>query len=376
MNHKKFMQIALQLAQSGKGLTFPNPSVGAVLVRVHCHDTHIIASARTANAGRPHAETLCLQKTDNIDALCVLYVTLEPCAHQGETPPCVDAIIASHIKHVVIGVEDGDEKTRGKGAEALKKAGITVEYENLDGAINEFYKGYLRQRAGEKPFVAVKIAASLDGKIALHNGNSKWITGKLAREYGHLLRAHADCVLTGAGTILADNPRLNIRLNGFKTYQTMRVILTGARVLPDDANIFNADDGDVMIVADKNSVHFANYQRIANNAPQKMMVQEVGAQNEKINLPLLLQKLGQFGIADILLEAGSKLMTEFLTQNLVDRIYYFQNQQFLGADSQNAIGVLGLDKLSDAPQFHLHAEKQFLRDDDMVDKLLILDRVS
>ncbi|MCH9844390.1 MAG: bifunctional diaminohydroxyphosphoribosylaminopyrimidine deaminase/5-amino-6-(5-phosphoribosylamino)uracil reductase RibD [Alphaproteobacteria bacterium] len=371
MNHKKYMQIALQLAQSGKGLTFPNPSVGAVLVA----NNTIIASARTANAGRPHAETICLQKAENIDALCILYVTLEPCAHQGETPPCIDAIIASNIKHVVIGVEDGDEKTRGKGVEALKQAGITVEYENLDGAINEFYQGYLRQRAGEKPFVALKIAASLDGKIALHNGDSKWITGELAREYGHLLRAHADCVLTGAGTILTDNPRLNIRLNGFEAYQTMRVVLTGARVLPDDANIFNADDGDVMIVADKHSKHFENYQRIAGMSPQKMMVQEVRAENGKIDLPLLLQKLGQFGIADILLEAGSKLVTEFLTLNLVDRIYYFHNQQFLGADSQNAIGVLGLDKLSDAPQFHLRAEKQFLRDDDMVDKLLILDKV-
>ena len=178
MNHKKFMQIALQLAQSGKGQTFPNPSVGAVLVK----NNSIIASARTANAGRPHAETLCLQKAnpDELDESCVLYVTLEPCAHHGETPPCVAAIIAANIKHVVIGVEDKDEHTRGKGIEALKQAGITVEYENLDGKINEFYKGYLRQRAGEKPFVSVKIAASLDGKIALSNGDSKWITGENA----------------------------------------------------------------------------------------------------------------------------------------------------------------------------------------------------
>ncbi len=374
MNHKKFMQIALQLAQSGKGQTFPNPSVGAVLVK----NNIIIASARTANTGRPHAETLCLQKAehDEIDESCVLYITLEPCAHRGETPPCVDAIIASRIKHVVIGVQDSDEQTSGKGIDALKQAGIKVEYENLDASIDEFYKGYLRQRAGEKPFVSVKIAASLDGKIALNNGDSKWITGENARKYGHLLRAHADCVLTGAGTVLADNPRLNIRLDGFDTYQTMRVVLTGARALPDTADIFNVDDGDVMIVADKDSEHFEGYQRMATLSPQKMMVLDVSAENGKIDLPLLLQYLGKFGIADILLEAGSILVTEFLTQDLIDRIYYFHNQQFLGADSQNAIASLGLETLADAPKFHLYAEKQFPRDDTMADKLLILDRAE
>ena len=191
-----------------------------------------------------------------------------------------------------------------------------------------------------------------------------------------MLRAHADCVLTGAGTVLADNPRLNIRLDGFDAYQTMRIVLTGARALPDTADIFNVDDGDVMIVADTDSPHFDEYQHMAALSPQKMMVLDVSADNGKIDLPRLLQYLGKFGIADILLEAGSILVTEFLTQDLIDRIYYFHNQQFLGADSQNAIASLGLEELSVSPQFKLRAEKQFLRDDAMIDKLLILDRAE
>ncbi len=377
------MQIALNWAQNGKGQTFPNPCVGAVL----CDGDQIIASARTNNGGRPHAETLVLQKAKDKDYLItpetILYITLEPCAHHGETPPCVEAIIQANIKQVVIGTKDADAKVAGEGIASLEKANIEVVYEPLDGKIEKFYQGYSRQRKGELPFVALKIASTLDGITALGNGQSQWITGDMARQYGHLLRARSDCIITAAGTVLFDNPRLNVRLAGYESYQTMRVLVAGQRAIPASSNIFDPQYGEVMIVVSENSPHLSDYQEIAEQNPQQIIVQKMPSENHHIDLKALLKLLGKFGVSDILIEAGAGFTTQFLQQNLADRLYLFQNHSVIGGDGRAMIDALMIEYLPTRPKFELIEEKHFSSDknsDDnsdgknSADHLLILDR--
>ena len=382
MHHQKFMQIALNLAQSGKGATAPNPSVGAVLV----HDGHVLASARTANGGRPHAETQAIHqakaqlKTTSTAEVKLpddthLYVTLEPCTHQGVTPACVDAIISNSISKVVIGLQDADSRVTGNGVQKLRNANIEVCFEPLAGAIADFYQGYQRQRMHGKPFVAMKLATSLEGKIALHNGQSQWITGALARKMGHLLRARADCVLTGAGTILADNARLNCRIDGFSAYGSMRALIIGQRKIDADRAIFNPQDGKLMLIISEESTDKDYYQQLAQQYADDVTVHFLPAVNVQTpHLPSLhqaLNLLGRLGMTDILLEAGAILSTALLQENLIDRIYWLQNHRIIGNDGVAGIGALNIRKLQDTQQFQCRDSQVF---SDNGDQLLILDR--
>ena len=373
--HQKFMRIALRLAQSGKGATFPNPSVGAILV----HDGHMLASARTANGGRPHAETQAINQAkaqhpqSTLPHGTHLYVTLEPCAHQGITPPCVDAIIANPISKVIIGMQDDDDRVAGKAVQKLREANIEVLFEPLAGKIAQFYESYQRQRQAEKPFVTMKIATSLDGKIALYNGDSQWITGRLARKMGHLLRARADCVLTGAGTLLADNPRLNCRIGGFSAYQSIRVIIIGKRKIDADKAIFNRQDGKVILIASAESTDRKYYQDLAAQHADYVSLHflPASAQPDLPALSHVMSLLGTLGISDILLEAGAVLSTAFIQQNLIDRIYWLQNQRIIGNDGIAGIDMLNMAKLQDTQQFHC-TDRQFFSDNN--DQLWVLDR--
>ncbi len=368
MSDSKFaMEVALRLAQAGEGATFPNPCVGAVLMR---HNT-LLASARTANGGRPHAETqiIALARAQNIllNQDCILYVTLEPCTHYGETPPCIETIIASGIGSLVIGELDQDQRVSGASVQALLDAGITVGYENLSGRISQFYQGYLSQRSGGFPKVALKIATSLDGKISLGihgNWQSQWITGMLTRRRGHLLRARADAVLTGGATILADNPKLDCRISGFKAYQPLRVVVAGEVKIASDAKILTS--GKSLIVFN-NPKYYQYYQNIvAKNSEISLYFQENSASqsqdNCKIDLPDLLAFLSRLGIANLLVEAGNALNTAFLQENLVQRIYWFVNNAVIGNDGKAAFGDLGLQQLTDSLRFKL--EQQIISGED------------
>ena len=208
MNHELYMRNALNLARRGIGETSPNPSVGCVVVK----DGVIISRARTAKNGRPHAEAIALDKVNAKGA--TLYVTLEPCSHHGKTPPCAEKIIKSGIAEVVIACKDPDPRVNGRGIKMLEKAGIKVTFGICEKEALEVNRGFIKRIQNGLPFVTLKAAISADGKYLEGKGKPTWITGELARNYVHLLRSRNDILITGTGTMKADNPKLNVRLNG------------------------------------------------------------------------------------------------------------------------------------------------------------------
>ncbi|GER08325.1 hypothetical protein JCM17843_26350 [Kordiimonadales bacterium JCM 17843] len=218
----KFMDMALRLGARGLGRVAPNPAVGCVIVR----DGHVVGRGWTAPGGRPHAETVALAQAGAAAKGATAYVTLEPCAHHGRTPPCADALIAAGISHVVVAVGDPDPRTNGQGIARLQQAGLHVDMGLLgDRAVDSHQGFFLKVRKG-RPMIACKIAQSLDGCIASSTGHSKWITGVAARHHGHMLRASHDAILVGAGTYRADRPSLDCRVPGLEDRSPQKILMT------------------------------------------------------------------------------------------------------------------------------------------------------
>lgn len=291
------MRVALSLARRQLGQTHPNPNVGAVIVK---HD-QIIAQGVTANGGRPHAETIAINNAMGNTSGATLYVTLEPCSHHGKTPPCVDAIIASGIKTVVIACTDKNPKVKGNGIVALRNAGIEVIENICEKEALEVNQGFFSVIEKNRPYIALKIATSLDGKIT--SPNQRWLTGETARNYGQLLRGQRDAILTGIGTVLADDPLLTCRLAGLESRSPVRVVLDRSNRIPKNAKLLN--DGHESWV----------------------MSQE---------LLEVMDELVKRGVTSILVEAGAKLTTAFLESRLVDKIYWFRAPIIVG---ENGLSV-------------------------------------
>jgi diaminohydroxyphosphoribosylaminopyrimidine deaminase/5-amino-6-(5-phosphoribosylamino)uracil reductase len=296
--HIPFMRHALALAQTHLGQTWPNPSVGAVVVQ----GTRIIGEGATARGGRPHAETVALAQAGVAARGGMLYVTLEPCAHVGKTPPCTDAIIASGIGHVIVACRDPHPQHSG-GIERLRAAGIEVTEEVCREDARTINRGFFSVVEKRRPYIALKIATSSDGKIA--GGSSRWITGNTARHEVHRLRARYDAVLTGIGTVLADNPMLNVRIRGLEDRSPVRVILDRNHRLSADSQIARTRD----------------------SIPTWVM--------DTPDLATLMRDLTEKGITRLLVEAGQTLNSAFLESGLVDRVYWFQ--------APEPIGEAGLD---------------------------------
>jgi diaminohydroxyphosphoribosylaminopyrimidine deaminase/5-amino-6-(5-phosphoribosylamino)uracil reductase len=281
--HQKFMQIALNLARRGIGNTAENPTVGCVVV----HDGIILSEGRTAKNGRPHAESVAL---DNINAKgASIYVTLEPCSHHGKTPPCAEKIIKAKPAEVVVACTDPDPRVNGKGIKMLRDAGIKVTTGICEKEALQINRGFFKRIKTGMPFVTLKAAISADGKYASGNGKPVWVTGELARNYVHLLRSRADALITGTGTVLADNPQLNVRISGLE------------------------DTSPQVIVVGKSKVNL-----------QKNWQQKTGA------LKTILQDLGANGTNNLLIEAGSTLANAFIKAGLVDELIIIQSPKNLG----------------------------------------------
>ncbi len=288
------MRAALSLAERNLGQTWPNPSVGAVVVR----DGTIIAEGWTACGGRPHAETQVLKNTDAQGA--ALYVTLEPCAHHGKTPPCTDAIIHSGIARCIIACRDPHPQVNGKGIAQLKKAGIEVIEGICEKEAREINRGFFSVIEKKRPYVALKIATSADGKITTGDPNSRWITGKKGRDYGQFLRSQHDAIATGIGTVLADNPLLTCRLPGLEDKSPVRVVFDRHGRMPKDSQLM----------------------KTAHTVPVWIMSQP--------SIPEALTLLTEKGITRLMVEAGQALSTAFLQSGLVDRIYWFRAPMTIG----------------------------------------------
>ncbi len=335
-----YLARCIQLALKGKGYVSPNPMVGCVVVK----DNKIIGEGYHAKFGEEHAEVIAIKNaTESVEG-ATLYVNLEPCVHYGKTPPCVDLIIESKIKKVVIGTIDPNPLVNGKGIEKLKKAGIEVKVgvlEEESKRLNEAFFKYITQKI---PFVALKIAQTIDGKIADVEGNSKWITCEQSLHFVHQLRSEYDAVLIGSRTAKFDNPNLTVRLvEGRNPY---RVILDSALSLPLELNVFSDKFTDRTIVFTSLSSFKAKKEKIEKLNSLGIEILPVKSKRRKLDLKDVLEKLAEKGIASVLVEGGGKIFTEFIKRKLADKVFVFIAPKILGKGIQS-ISDIGIKSIRD-----------------------------
>ncbi len=325
------MKSALSLARRGLGRVWPNPSVGCVIVQDDC----VIARARTADGGRPHAETQALEHVGALAKGATLYVTLEPCTHHGQTAPCAEAIIAAEVARVVIGTLDVDPRVSGKSVATLEAAGIKVTQGVLEDECRDLNIGFIKRITENRPFVTLKMACTLDGKIACASGESQWITGELARRHTHQVRSRHDAVLIGCGTALADDPALSMRLDGV-VHTPVRVVLDSKlRISPNSQLVRTAKDVPLWV--------FGN-----GDDEQATALKQRGVvihHCDPHDLTSVLEVLANQGITRVLVEGGAETHASFLRQSLCDELLIYRAPTMLGGDGKSMVGTLGVEAL-------------------------------
>lgn len=336
------MARALALAARGLGTTSPNPPVGAVVVR----RGQVVGEGYHRRAGGPHAEVLALRRAGRRARGATLYVTLEPCCHLDKrTPPCVPAIIAGGIARVVVATRDPNPKVRGCGLVALRRAGLRVDLGVGRAAADQVIEPYRTLVTSGRPFVTLKIASTLDGKIATARGESRWITGPAARRVVHLLRARADAVLTGSGTVLADDPSLTPRMGAARGRAPLRIVLDPTLRVPLRAKVLTDRQAPTLIVTTETGA-------AANRAALRKIGAEVlvlPSRRGRIQWRALLSELGRRGIASLLIEGGAEVNASALRDGAVDRVLFFLAPRLLGGrDAVGAVGGLSPARLSEA----------------------------
>jgi diaminohydroxyphosphoribosylaminopyrimidine deaminase/5-amino-6-(5-phosphoribosylamino)uracil reductase len=333
-----YMRSALALARQGLGRVWPNPSVGCVIVK----DGYVISRARTADGGRPHAETLALAQAGSAARGADVYVTLEPCAHQGQTPPCAEALIKAGVARVVIGGSDPDPRVNGAGAAMLRAAGIAVTENILAAECAEAHRGFILKVTENCPMVTLKMATSMDGRIATTGGESKWITGEGARAYGHLERAMHDAVAVGVNTVIADDPMLTTRLSG-AGHNPVRVIFDTHLRLPETSAVYkSADKIKTWVLCHDNP----DEERMTRFVRAGIMVLPVARAGAVVGVQPALKALAGEGITRMMVEGGAVLLTSFIRAGLYDRLLHFQAGTLLGAEGKPAVRDLDIRTLS------------------------------
>ena len=332
------MRSALNLARTGLGRTASNPSVGCVIVK----DGIVLGRARTADSGRPHAETQAILQAGAAAKGATAYVTLEPCSHHGKTPPCAQALIDAGVSRVVIATLDSDERVSGQGVKLLKDAGIEVDVGLLEEEVRAVNEGYFLAKESGRPLITLKTASTLDSKIATSAGESQWITGEKARGFAHIERAQHDAILVGVNTVLSDNPSLITRVDGVD-HDAVRIILDTSLKLKGSEQLFdNADENPVWIITSK-TVNDAKM--LVNKGAEIITVSK--NENGQIDLPEAMKILADKGLTRVLVEGGGLTVTSFLKESIFDRVLWFHNASILGSDAHNAfqdMSVTHLDK--------------------------------
>ena len=339
---RRFMTAALTLGRRGQGRVWPNPAVGCVIVK----DGIVVGRARTADGGRPHAETQALAQAGSAAKGATAYVTLEPCAHHGKTGPCAEALVAAGVSRVVVATDDPDPRVSGKGIEILRAAGIPADLGVCKGIADRDLAGFfLRVREG-RPFVTLKLATSLDGRIATQSGHSQWITGPEARRSVHAMRARHDAVMVGAGTARADNPSLNVRDMG-DVAQPVRVVVSSDLKIP--------KDGTLAQTAEEQPVWFLHGDQAdtAGCLAKGVKAFAVPQSNGVVDIGLGLQALGAAGLTSVFCEGGGALAGSLLNADLVDELVVFSAGVAIGAEGTPSLGQLGLNTLHEASRFKL-----------------------
>jgi diaminohydroxyphosphoribosylaminopyrimidine deaminase/5-amino-6-(5-phosphoribosylamino)uracil reductase len=346
------MARALEIAEKGANTTQPNPRVGCVIAK----DGEIIAEGWHERAGGPHAEVMALRSLASGAGLpaaqgSTVYVTLEPCSHHGRTPPCADALVSARVQRVVIAIPDPNPKVAGRGVVMLTQAGIRVDMGLMEAEAEELNVGFLKRMRKGLPFVRVKVGMSLDGRTALANGKSKWITGEAARADVQHWRARSSAVLTGIGTVLADDPKLNVRIAGVERQPIVVVLDTNARMQP-SANVF-AGGGQVLVFTRNESAPGAAALRMRGARLETAAHADDRSPAVPLNLSAVLAKLGTLDVNELLVEAGPTLTGAFVREGLVDELLLYVAPKLLGPQSRPLFDLPLLDDLQQATSFSI-----------------------
>jgi diaminohydroxyphosphoribosylaminopyrimidine deaminase/5-amino-6-(5-phosphoribosylamino)uracil reductase len=336
----RYMALALRLARKAQGMTSPNPMVGAVLVK----KGKIIGQGYHKQAGLPHAEIEAFndaaEKKKSITG-ATLYVTLEPCCHENKrTPPCVSAVIEKKISKVFVATLDPNPVVSGNGVSLLRNNGIEVEVGLLEEKARELNEAYTKYITSRKPFVILKLAATMDGKIASYTGDSKWIGSPNQRKYAHQLRNQTDAILVGIETVLKDNPSLNVRL-ARKTVDPTPVVLDSNLRIPLNSNLLQIHKNVIIATSDKN------------NSGKAEKLKKLGAKilkikkdrNGRLNMNELIRKLGKIEIMSLLIEGGSRVAASALKSGVVDKVVFFYSPKIIGSEGISMIGELGIPSI-------------------------------
>lgn len=337
---EKYMRLAMQLAGNAIGRTSPNPLVGAVIVK----DNRVVGCGWHRKAGTPHAEVHALNQAGELAQGADVYVTLEPCAHYGKTPPCAKALVEAKVKNVYGGLLDVNPKVAGKGFKILEDAGIHVEYGFLQDELRKQNEVFFKWIEHKKPFVVLKAAMTLDGKIATATSQSKWITNETSRAYGYKLRDIYDGIMVGINTVIEDNPMLTARVDGGKN--PIRIVVDSSLKIDINANLVQDKSAKTIIAttdkADKDKI-------------LKLQAQDVDVivvdkdENDKVDIEKLLDILGQQNICSILVEGGATLSGSFVAKKLVDKVYFFIAPKIVGGkEAKTPVAGTGILNLQEA----------------------------
>jgi diaminohydroxyphosphoribosylaminopyrimidine deaminase/5-amino-6-(5-phosphoribosylamino)uracil reductase len=342
------MQRALTLAARGLETTDPNPRVGCVIAQ----RGRVVGEGWHERAGEAHAEIAALRAAGNQAVGATVYVTLEPCSHHGRTPPCVEALIAARVARVLIAARDPNPQVDGKGAAALRAAGIAVESGLMEGEAIDLNAGFFRRMLTGRPLVRVKLAMSLDGRTALASGESRWITGEAARQDVQHWRARSSAILTGIGTVLADDPRLDVRLPveaGAARRQPLRIVLDSQLRTPPGARLFETP-GEVLILTTLTAPEDPRALELTSRGAR---LESLPLEGERVALAPVLDRLAELELNEVLVEAGAILAGEMLRQALVDELLLYVGLRLLGPSARALVTIPPLARLADAPSFSL-----------------------
>ncbi|MEZ5820067.1 MAG: bifunctional diaminohydroxyphosphoribosylaminopyrimidine deaminase/5-amino-6-(5-phosphoribosylamino)uracil reductase RibD [Bradyrhizobium sp.] len=354
---QRYMQLALALGRRGQGRTWPNPAVGAVVVR----DGVIVGRGWTQPGGRPHAEPEALRRAGDAARGATLYVTLEPCSHFGRSPPCVDAVIASGISRVVSAIEDPNPEVAGKGHGRLRAAGIAVDIGICAAEAARDHAGHFRRIRDKRPHVILKLAVSADDKIGAAGRKPLAVTGETAKTKVHLLRARTDAILVGIGTVLSDDPLLTCRLPGMEARSPVRVVLDPALRIPGDSRLVHSARATPLWVVASETAEAASAMKLGAAGAEVIRVPADSA-NPGLDLPAVLHALAERGVSRLMVEGGARVAASFVAAGLVDEIWLLRGPGTVGADGVPALDALPLAAITQSPAFRVRASETLDKD--------------
>lgn len=345
------MRAALRLAARARGRTAPNPLVGALIYR----GDRLLGAGWHRRAGAPHAETMALERAGSAVRGATLYCTLEPCAHRGRTPPCIDAVLRAGFRRVVIGMRDPDPRTAGRSLARLRRTGCSVQVGVEETRCRELNRGYLSRLERRRPFTRLKLATTLDGRIATRSGESRWITGEASRALVHRMRASVDALVVGSGTARADDPTLTARRGERTLHRPLRIVIDSQLRTAASARLLPAQEPGSALILCTRAAAPARRRRLERAGAR---VLPVAAREGRVDLRAGWRRLAALGLNELMVEGGAGLAAALLRARLVDELNLFLAPRMIGASGVPAIGDLGAAPLARAPAFRIRRTRR------------------